>query len=101
MIKINRIASYADKMRSYKVILDNKYLGEVHNNEIKDFEVEAGNHTIFLKIDWCRSNKVDFYISQNELIEFECANSMKGWRLLLSFIYIIFLKDKYLWIKRI
>ena len=100
MIKINRKAEYVDRLRSYSVILDNNYLGYINGGEIKNFEVTQGKHTIYLKIDWCRSNKVDFYVLENEVIEFDCGNSMSGWRLLLGFIYVTFLKNKYLWIKK-
>jgi hypothetical protein len=99
MIKINRKTEYADSQRSYKVILDNNCLGHINGGEIKNFEVTQGNHTAYLKIDWCRSNKVDFYVLENAVIEFDCGNSMSGWRLLFGFIYITFLKNKYLWIK--
>lgn len=99
MIKVNRTTEYADSMRSYKVILDNKCLGEINHGETKNFEIEQGNHIICVKIDWCKSNEIDFYVSENEFIEFNCGNSMKGWRLIFSLIYIIFLKNKYLWIR--
>ncbi len=99
MIKINRKKGYIDEFREYEVILDNNYLGNIDAGETKNFEVTSGNHTIFLKIDWCRSNKLDFHVSENEVIEFECGNSITGWKRLFCIIYIIFLKNKYLWIK--
>ena len=99
MIRINRINKYPDRMRNYKVVLDNNCLGEVGGGETKIFEVAQGKHTIYLKIDWCRSNKLDFYVSENEVLEFDCGSSISGWKILLNIIYIIFLKDNYLWIK--
>ena len=99
MIKINRSTSYADKIRAYKIILDNECLGEIKRKETREFEVTEGKHTIYLKIDWCKSNKIEFYASSDEVIEFDCGISISGWRTLLSFIYITFLKNKYLWIK--
>ena len=99
MLKINRAAEFRDKIRNYKIILDNTYCGDVKSGETKGLEVTPGNHTIYLKIDWCRSNKIDFYVLDNETIEFECGNSMNNWRIFISIIYITFLKNKYLWIK--
>ena len=99
MLRISRQDEFRDKIRSYKIILDNTYCGDIKSGQVKSLDVTPGNHTIYLKIDWCRSNKVDFNISDNETIEFECGNAMNGWRILLSFIYITFLKSKYLWIK--
>ena len=99
MITISRKRGYADKIRKYKVIVDNNYLGTINAGETKDFEVPPGKHTIYLKIDWCRSNKLDFNLSENEVIEFDCGSSLTGWRLFINIIYITFLKNKYLWIK--
>jgi len=99
LIKINRQSGYADKIRKYKVIVDNDYIGTINAGETKDFEVTSGKHTIYLKIDWCRSNKLDFNVSENEVLEFDCGCSLTGWRLFINLIYITFLKNKYLWIK--
>jgi hypothetical protein len=101
LIKIRRKKGYSDSLRKYKIILDNNYLGDINEGEINSFEVAPGKHTIYLKIDWCRSNKLDFYISENDLIELECGSSLRGWRFFFALIYITFLKNKYLWIKTI
>jgi hypothetical protein len=101
MLKISREDVFRDKLRSYKIIIDDTYCGNINSGETKILEVAPGKHTIYLKIDWCRSNKIDFYISENETIEFRCGNSMNGWRILFPLIYITFLKNKYLWINRV
>jgi hypothetical protein len=99
MIRISRVNEYMDSVRSYKIMLDNGYVGDIKNGEVKDIDIEPGIHEIFLKIDWCRSNIIEFNVSANETVEFECGNSMDGMRILLSLVYITFLKNKYLWIK--
>lgn len=99
MLKLVREDKFRDRLRSYKIILDDTYCDDINTGEVRNLELTPGKHTIYLKIDWCRSNKIDFYVSDNELIEFECGNSMKSWRILFAFIYITFLKNKYLWIK--
>lgn len=99
ILKVSRQDEFRDTIRSYKIILDDIYCEDIKSGETKDLEVTPGNHTIYLKIDWCRSNKIDFYVSNNEIIEFECGNSMSGWKILFALIYITFLKNKYLWIK--
>ncbi len=100
MLRISRKTTYRDILRSYKIILDDIYCENIESGKVKNLDISSGNHTIYLKIDWCRSNKIDFYISANEIIEFECGNSMNGLRILINLIYITFLKNKYLWIKR-
>ena len=99
MIKINRLKGYADKVRKYKVIVDDKQIGTIKESETKCFDLSEGEHTIYLKIDWCRSNKIKFSINKDEIIEFDCDNSIRGWRIFLNLLYITFLKNKYLWIK--
>lgn len=99
MIKINRLSGYGDLARKYKVMLDDKQIGEIKDGESKYFQVEEGEHTLYLKIDWCKSNKVNLNVSKDEEVELECGGSMRGWKLFLALIYTTFLKNKYLWIK--
>ena len=99
MIRINRKNSYADKLRNYKVIIDGKCYGKIKNGEIKDIDITPGEHTMYLSIDWCISNKINFSVSENETVEFECGNSMKGWRSFFALFYVIFLSKNYLWVR--
>lgn len=99
MIKISRGTNFNDKKRNYKVILDGSEIGFIEDNEIKSFEVEEGDHRIYLKIDWCKSNKLKIHVSKNECIEFECGNSLIGWKSHITILYVTILKNKYLWIK--
>lgn len=100
MVIINRENVYIDRLRSYKIIIDGKCYDKIKDGEIKNINIGPGNHTIYLTIDWCKSNKIDFNISENETIAFECGNSMNGWRIIISLLYVTFLKNKYLWIRR-
>lgn len=99
MIRLYRIHQYRDKLRSYKIIIDDEYISDIQSGETLDLEIPEGKHTIYLKIDWCRSNKINFYKSNNENIEFDCGNSMDGWRIFISLLYVSFFKDKYLRLK--
>lgn len=99
MIKLTREDEYVDQFRKYKVIVDDDYLGDINAGETKCFEVAPGKHIIYLKIDWCRSNKLDFYILENEIIEFNCGSSVNRCKISLNFIYITLLKNDYLWLE--
>ncbi|WP_238883875.1 hypothetical protein [Clostridium sp. YIM B02551] len=98
MIRISRQSRYFDSLRNYKIYIDDIYCGDIKDNEVKELKIENGEHSIFLKIDWCTSNKVTFIAKNNELKEFNCGNSMKGLKCLLVFVYITFLKNNYLFI---
>jgi hypothetical protein len=99
MIRISRQERYFDSLRSYKIYIDNIYCGDIRNGEIKEFDIENGEHLIYLKIDWCRSKKSNFVVNNNELLEFNCGNSMNGLKCLFSLIYVTFLKNSYLFIQ--
>ena len=99
MIKISRQPRYFDSLRSHKIYIDDIYCGDIKDGEIKELDIENGEHSIYLKIDWCRSNKSNFIVNSNELLEFNCGNSMKGLKCLFFLFYITFLKNFYLFIQ--
>ncbi|MFY9198575.1 MAG: hypothetical protein WBK75_03300 [Acutalibacteraceae bacterium] len=99
MIKINRTTGFVDKKKSYKVMINEHQIGVIHDGQTKTFDLPAGEHIIYLKIDWCRSKKLKFAIEEGQTVEFDCGNALKGWRILLDMFYVTILKNHYLWIK--
>lgn len=99
MISISRKGEFTNNFKDYKIIIDNTFYGTLNCGEIKNINISAGRHTIYLKIDWCRSNKLNFFITDNDTLKFECGNSMTGIKAIFSIFYITFLKNKYLWIR--
>lgn len=100
MIIITRENGYADKMRDYSIILDGEVIGRIADGQTKTFDVKDGIHTLRLSIDWAESNEVSFEFSGND-IKFKCANSLKGWRVVLAIAYATFLSHKYLMLRRV
>lgn len=98
MIRIIRGNTYTDKFRKYKIYIDDVYCGDIKNKETKEFPAQAGNHTVFAKVDWCRSNRLNISIGSSPT-ELEVDSSLCGWKLFLAIIYVTFLKNQYLWIK--
>ncbi len=98
MIKVSRQSSHYDKFRNYQIFIDNIHSCDISNGETKEIDISNGQHIIYLKIDWCRSNKLTFF-KDNNIIEFECGNSIRGLKRLVLLVYIFFLKNKYLFIK--
>lgn|SRR5215510_3625071 len=99
MIRIIRDSGYTDRFRSYKVIVDGQAVGKIKNGGRLEFDLPPGRHRLYLKIDWCRSNLVDFE-TDSDVIQFECGSNLPGWRSLLALLYITLLPDQYLWLKR-
>ena len=98
MIRLKRQSGYMDKIRKYKIFMDGVNIGEINDGEMKELNGSPGKHTIHLSIDWCKSNKLEITLKENEVLELECGNSMKGFEILLSYLYITILKNSYLWI---
>jgi len=99
MIKLKRDSGWADRARAYKVVLDDEVIGSIKNGEEKEFDVHVGRHELFLKIDWCSSNSISFD-ADGSVLNFECGSSLRGWKIFMAMIYIIFIRNKYLWLKQ-
>jgi len=99
MIKIKRDSGYADRLRAYKIVVDGNVVGEIKNHQEIELDISHGKHELFLKIDWCRSNVVEFEWDGNGDIKFECGSNLRGLKILLSILYITFLHSKYIWLK--
>ncbi len=65
-IRIHRKNEYINRLRNYRIIVDGNEIGSVENDEIKDFEITAGPHSIIAKIDWCCSTKVTIQLNENQ-----------------------------------
>ena len=98
-IKLNRDSGYVDHQRAYRVVIDGEKRAKTSNGESIEIVVEPGNHEILLKIDWLRSNTINFSINKGEKKEFDCGSSLRGARFMLSIFYVTFLWNKYLWLQ--
>lgn len=96
MLVIERGSGYADKIRAYSVVLDDDQIGSVGDGQTMEFELKPGTHTLYLKIDWARSNKVTFEASGNKTIRFKCGSNLRGAKVFLGVIYVFFLFNRYI-----
>ncbi|WP_071394874.1 hypothetical protein [Bacillus tuaregi] len=100
MIEIKRAVSWADRLRNYQVILDEEVVGSIRPQGAFEYPVKPGLHTLYLQIDWCRSNKLEFGIRDNETLRFKCGG-LRDFKFLAIIWYITIKRNKYLWIKQI
>ena len=89
-ITIQRGKSYADRLRAYKVAVDGVVVASVRAGQSVTVPVAAGSHTLRLRIDWGRSEELQFQARAGECIAFECGSSLAGWRVLLAIFYAVF-----------
>ena len=103
MIRVTRGKAWSDKLRAYKIFIDDDYCGDINENETKEFPVETGSHTIYAKIDWCSSNKLNVIVSDSPL-ELEVGPTLAGKKFWIPFYQHLTLtlwRKNYLWIKDI
>lgn len=98
-ITLTREQSYADRLRAYRVLLDDTEIGRLGYGESKTFAVPPGQHQIRLTIDWCGSNTVTFHVEDGQTLSFDCGSALQGLRLLLALFYALFAWNSYLWIR--
>src|SRR5688572_19515030 len=98
-VTISRDSGYADRLRSYRVVVDDSEVGTISNGESKTFSIEPGPHQLVLKIDWCSSNTARFDLPPGRSIHFECGSNLRGMALFLSIYYVLFARDQYLWLR--
>jgi len=98
-IVLKRDSGYADRARKYKLICNGKVLGTILNGETKEFITEQTDLELFLKIDWCRSNKLKIHLEKNQIKSIYCGSSLREVKLLFGMIYALFMPHKYLWVK--
>lgn len=76
-IKLIRDSGWADKVRSYKIILDGEELCNIKDGQIFDCPISSGTHVIEAKIDWCGSGKINFEVSDEDIV-FDVKSSLRG-----------------------
>ena len=91
---ITRDRAYADCLRSYRVLLDGKFAGTVAPRGELRREIGPGEHVVEVRIDWCGSQPMRFTATGDHHIAVKSA--LRGWRLALALVYILFLHRSYL-----
>lgn len=99
-LRISRDSGLADITRHYQIVANGKVIGKIGNGETKDFEIEAKTQDVYLVIDWCRSNKLTIEAAQDDHIHLFAKSSLRGFKMLLVLVYIIFLPTSYIRLSR-
>ena len=99
LLKIVRDSGYADRMRAYQVLLDGKNIGGIRNGETKDFPVSEGEHLLSLKIDWCGSKTIKFFVADGDTTTFYAKSNLRGAKVFSALWYVLFDRHSYLLIE--
>lgn len=98
-IIIRRQKQYTDMLRKYDILVDWNNIGNIWSWEEKIIEVENWKHEIQISIDWCKSNIIELWTSENGDVILECGSNVKWLKLLLALLYTTIWKNEYLYIK--
>jgi hypothetical protein len=97
-LRIVRHSGYADRLRSYIILVDGKPVGTIARNSVLDLEVPAGPRTIEARIDWARSRPLTTEAVPNRTIEVQVSND---WNPILALWAITFGAGNYLTLKQL
>jgi hypothetical protein len=97
---IERETGYADRLRSYRILIDGKQADTIRAKERKTLTLSPGRHSVQLGIDWATSNSLDIVAHPGDTFQVACGNNAKGWRLLLLLLYVTVWRHKYLWLRQ-
>ncbi len=100
-ISLLRRSALADKLQAYNVLVDGGEVAQIRDGQSISITASPGTHTVQLKMDWCRSEPVEFSVREGMSVRFECGSSLGGWRIILSVIYITLLRNRYIWIRQL
>jgi len=78
MIRITRGSEFGGRYNSYKVFIDGVYCGKLRENETKEFNVGNGNHIVWARLDWRRSNKLRVDV-KDSVVELEVSYAKENW----------------------
>ncbi len=92
-IRIIRLASTADRLRPYRILVNGVEVGTVRNHSIVDFAVPSGLLTIEARIDWGRSPPLQVEAPSGGRVNIAIANR---WGALLSLWGMAFRYRRYL-----
>ena len=63
---IKRANEYGNAARKYGVYIDDQKAGTISNNDTESYDLAAGTHTLYAKIDWCYSQVLTVTLSEGE-----------------------------------
>jgi hypothetical protein len=63
---------YVDRVRKYKLVVDGEQRGTIGRGETLAVDVAPGEHTVMLKIDWVRSQKLTADVADGETVRLWC-----------------------------
>ena len=82
-----RDSGWVDRFRKYTVLVDGVCVGKIANGGNFVHQVEPGEHTIRVEIDWCKTKRLSF-VADEAPVAFSVRSNLRGWKMLLVYAYL-------------
>jgi hypothetical protein len=69
-VRITRGNERYGSVRKLNVLIDGRKVGTIGNKETREFDIDPGEHTIQVSMDWVRSRLLDVPIAEGQVINF-------------------------------
>jgi hypothetical protein len=78
-LRIVRQGGYADRLRSYRILVNGAEAGTIAANSVLEINVPGGQTTIEARIDWAGSRPLTIQATAGGHIEIEVTNTYGAW----------------------
>jgi hypothetical protein len=86
--------SWRDRFRAYSLVIDGAVVAKVKRGESATIAVTAGEHAIWMKINWCRSRILRLELSDNESVMVAARSGIRS--LLLGLLCVTIWRTRYI-----
>jgi len=97
-IQFKRDKAWQDKMRDYRILIDDKQAASIGEQAEVNIPVSPGKHIVQLTVDWCTSQKLEVDVEQGKTQIIACGPNSSP---LLALLFITLWRKKYIWIKHV
>jgi TM2 domain-containing membrane protein YozV/RNA polymerase subunit RPABC4/transcription elongation factor Spt4 len=95
-IILERTSSWHDRLRAYKLLINDIEIGGIRDNERLEIRVDPGKHKIQLTIDWCKSLPITIILLEGETKNIICEPAS---RLYNALLYLTLYRNKYITVR--
>ena len=98
MVIMKRACMYADAWRDYAIYVDDNVVEYISDGEVTILDLPKGKHKMYIKLDWCRSNEIEFEVDEYDIC-INCGNSLNRIQMFFGLFYVLFKRNKYLYLE--
>lgn len=96
-ILLSRTSQYVNSGRNFDIYIDDKKTNIISDGEKKYLDIPNGQHTLYLKIDWCKSKTINLNLKYKDIIELKCGSRITGIRRKFVLFYLLS-TDKFIYL---